>query len=151
MKILYLIWYEQHWRELRVNYSWVDYKDSKEVLGRNAASATSLELQNDLVNLLASILNEDVSQTKISLTDMLGLLGYSSTFDVADVRSTDCSKNPETCRNSKNIELANNLLPLHGFDKMHEEKTTCNLGLYLEIWVHYLKDSNILNRTLAGK
>ena len=140
--------YEQFWHALKTS-------DCSETFLKHTMFQTNVgssQLQNDLVRLLDII----IPSQNISLTDVLGLLGYSNSFevneielktDVSNVNGIDCStfdaSFQSTCRN---IESMNVLHPLHGLDPMHLKRTACNLGLYFERWNEYLLNlGNITN------
>lgn len=133
--------YEQFWHSLKTSKVNLRLRSQKKSL----VNVASLQLQNDLTQLLDAI----VPSQNLSLTDILGLLGYSNTFKVSGMISEteassakriDCSAFDKsfgsTCRNLKFIDK---LYPLHGFDPLYVKKSSCDLGLYVEQWKHYLR------------
>ena len=131
--------YEQFWHALRTS------KLNQTLINSTTfqINTASLQLQNDLVGLLDTI----ISSQNISLTDVLGLLGYGNIFEinnmkskteVSNVNNIKCSSFDESFQSTcKSLKSLNILHPLHGFDPMHIKRTTCDLGRYLEHWNEY--------------
>ena len=104
------------------------------------------------------MLDAIIPSQNISLTDVLGLLGYSNSFEVneiklktevSNVNGIDCSNFDESFQSTcRNVDPINILHPLHGFDPIHLKRTACNLGLYFERWNEYLL--NLGNITNSG-
>ena len=137
--------YEQAWHLLKSSKTDVSSLNGK-------ANVASSQLQNDLSLLLDSIM----PASNISLTDLIGLLGYSRSFDISDLSPTttvpkitlqnfsasQATKEPKL----RQYEFLNNLHPLHGFDPMHTADVPCDLEMYLEHWRHFLETFNKMRK-----
>ena len=110
--------YEKFWSTLKHT----EPSDTLMKRSMNNPNVASSQLQNDLVKLVDTI----IPSQNTSLTDVLGLLGYSDPFVVTGIKSTYEVSN-------KNV-----LHPRHGLDPMHIERSTCDLRLYFERWNEYL-------------
>ena len=127
-----------------INYEMCRHDMEKNKLGKYASNVNNLQnyfpnaalvgLQDDLVRVLAKHLP---GQT-ISLTDMLGLLGYSTVFEFNEAERN----NSMTYINSNNRIVSKTLYPLYGFGKTrNRRRTDCDIEVYLEHWLNYLKNS----------
>ena len=95
-------------------------------------------LQNDLTKLLSRILP---AQT-ISVTDMVGLLGFSETFGTTTTFNCSYSHSNEAmaCRKLNELKVAKDLHPLHGFDVKSHTVEECDFGLHLARWLDYWRN-----------
>ena len=136
--------YEHFWRSLKAS------KKSTPLLenGNEQATVASFQLQNDLTKLLNAI----IPSSNVSLTDLIGLLGYSHSFEIDDLSAKttvskttalNCSSYQElTDPVRKNYDFLNNLHPLHGLDPIHSKYVPCDLEMYSERWKDFLKTLN---------
>ena len=145
--------YEQFWHSLKTS-------ERSQTLPKHSMFQTnvaSAQLQNDLIRLLGTV----ISSNNISLTDVLGLLGYNNMFSVNDMKSKIEASNENelycstfdkhfqsTCRNLASIDV---LLPMQSFDPMHINRTGCDLGLHFERWNKYIQlIGNATNNMIQG-
>ena len=85
-----------------------------------------------------------ITTSGISVTDMIGLLGYSNDFDIEQFDSSKGNKSNGTgdvlCSLKNCIKINQNLYPIHGFDPFNRRNRICDLNLYLKSWMDYLHE-----------
>ena len=70
----------------------------------------------------------------LSLIDLIGILGYSTTFDLTSLTENDF------------FSVSKELLPLYGFDRADDQRTLmCSIGATFGRWANYIKDTDTLN------
>ena len=144
--------YEENWQLLKTS--------TIESLFHAQIDVASAQLQNDLVQLLDSVM----PSYNISLTDVLGLIGYSNSLtlneEVALGKDTHCFEfdnnktgieNETVCAlfdesfrsTCRNIKVLKDLHPLQGLDPLNIESPPCDLGIYAEKWNEYLRSLKV--------
>jgi hypothetical protein len=129
--------YERMWQSLKIQ------KTESPILTLQVGVAFA-KLQNDLKKLLDTM----IPSNNISLTDFLGLTGYSNALSLGNFqtknqakreRDNSCMEFDESFRPTcRNLKILRDLYPLPSLDLFLTEKTTCDLAIYLENWIKYL-------------
>ena len=78
--------------------------------------------------------------SRISVTDIIGLLGYANNFEIENLDFSKCTKRygrmKKECILKSAMKINHKLHPIHGFDPFHPEKNVCDLDLLLQSWIH---------------
>ena len=133
--------YEHAWDTLKKDASLLKIENN---LTKYVAQATEpnialVGLQNDLTKFFSRILPDQT----ISLSDMLGLLGFYTQFGTTNMHNCSSYRSSDAivCRKMNQLKVAKGLHPLHGFDFISHTDTECDLGMYLDRWLGYLRNS----------
>lgn len=101
----------------------------------HAAVATE-NLQKQLRTTMSTLL----PISDISVTDMIGLLGYANNFEIENLDFSKCTKRhgrmKKECNLKSAMKINHKLYPIHGFDPFDPEKNFCDLDLLLRSWIH---------------